>query len=136
MLTIPIYDTILLPDVTFYFKKEVIDTWEVKDFNNGDDIAFAMLRDDIAVPDVTFEDIFPIGVVARVESIDSDGNVKVRTKDRINFLDFKKQKNGRIDCDLKSSKANSSNSFRIISGVCGREDLLFSGRILMNLPAL
>ena len=25
MLTIPIYDTILLPDVTFYFKKEVID---------------------------------------------------------------------------------------------------------------
>lgn len=101
MLTIPIYDTILLPEVTFYFKKEVIDTWEVKDFNNGDDIAFAMLRDDIAVPDVTFEDIFPIGVVARVESIDSDGNVKVRTKDRINFLDFKKQKNGRIDCEIE-----------------------------------
>ena len=37
MLTIPIYDTILLPDVTFYFKKEVIEDWNVDELEVGDD---------------------------------------------------------------------------------------------------
>ena len=52
MLTIPIYDTILLPEVTFYFKKEVIDGWDLEDFNVGDIMAFAMLREDIDITEV------------------------------------------------------------------------------------
>ena len=31
MTIIPIYDTLLLPEVTFYFKKEVIDGWNAKE---------------------------------------------------------------------------------------------------------
>ena len=30
MITIPIYDTILLPDVNFFFKKEVIEKWDLE----------------------------------------------------------------------------------------------------------
>ena len=60
MLTIPIYDTILLPEVTFYFKKEVIDGWNLEEFNVGDIMAFAMLREDIDITETTLEDIYPI----------------------------------------------------------------------------
>ncbi len=97
MLTIPIYDTILLPDVTFYFKKEVIDGWEVDELEVGDEIAFALLREDIEPKDATLEDIFPIGVISRIESIDNEGNVKVRTKDRVNIIDFIRNKDGSFD---------------------------------------
>ena len=46
MLTIPIYDTILLPDVTFYFKKEVIDGWNIEELYDGQELIFAMLKED------------------------------------------------------------------------------------------
>ena len=101
MLTIPIYDTILLPDVTFYFKKEVIEGWDVESFDIGSDIAFAMLRDDLDTADVMLEDVYPIGVIARIESVDSEGNVKVRTKDRINFIDFSRNAEGNIDAQIE-----------------------------------
>ena len=43
MLTIPIYDTILLPEVTFYFKKEVIDSWQTTNLVVGEHLVFALL---------------------------------------------------------------------------------------------
>ena len=94
MLTIPIYDTILLPDVTFYFRKEVIENWEIEELTVGQKITFAFMREDIDREDITKDDIFPVGVVAKIESIDSDGNVKIRTYDRVNILDFSKAKDG------------------------------------------
>ena len=101
MLTIPIYDTILLPEVTFYFKKEVIDGWDLEDFNVGDIMAFAMLREDIDITETTLEDIYPIGVSARIESIDSEGNVKVRTIERVSILDMTRDKDGTIDAEVE-----------------------------------
>ena len=100
MLTIPIYDTILLPEVTFYFKKEVIDGWNLEEFNVGDIMAFAMLREDIDITETTLEDIYPIGVSARIESIDSDGNVKVRTIERVSIIDMTRDKDGTIDAEV------------------------------------
>ncbi|MCR5227141.1 MAG: endopeptidase La [Eubacterium sp.] len=101
MLTIPIYDTILLPEVTFYFKKEVIDGWDLEEFNVGDIMAFAMLREDIDITETTLEDIYPIGVSARIESIDSEGNVKVRTIERVSILDMTRDKDGTIDAEVE-----------------------------------
>lgn len=101
MLTIPIYDTILLPDVTFYFKKEVIEGWDVEELEAGNDIAFAMLRADIPSTDATIEDVYPIGVMAKIESIDTEGNVKVRTKERVNILSFTRTENGNVDAETE-----------------------------------
>lgn len=101
MLTIPIYDTILLPDVTFYFKKEVIEGWDVEGLEAGNDIAFAMLRADIPSTDAGIEDVYPIGVVAKIESIDTEGNVKVRTKERVNILSFERTSNGNVDAETE-----------------------------------
>ncbi len=115
MLTIPIYDTILLPDVTFYFKKEVIEGWEIDELSVGTEIAFALLRDDTDPKTATLADIYPIGVVAKIESVDNEGNVKVRTKDRINIIDFDRDSDGNVDAvvdvrpeiaDLKTDELN------------------------------
>ena len=101
MLTIPIYDTVLLPDVTFYFKKEVIEGWEIDELHDGEKLVFAFLRDDIEREEITSESIFPIGVVAKIESIDSDGNVKVRTYDRVNISRFERSDNGLFECEFE-----------------------------------
>lgn len=101
MLTIPIYDTILLPDVTFYFKKEVIDGWNIEELYDGQELIFAMLKEDKDVVDgVSLDEVYPIGVSAKIESIDSDGNVKVRTKDRVNFISFGQDPDGNIDAEV------------------------------------
>ena len=100
MLTIPIYDTILLPDVTFYFRKEVIENWDIEEFVIGEEIAFAMLREDIDPDTVTIGDVYPIGVVAKIESVDQEGNVKVRTKDRVNILSFSRDSDGKLDAEI------------------------------------
>ena len=70
MLTIPIYDTILLPEVTFFFKKEVIDSWHTTELVVGEHLVFALLRDDIDIRDTELEDVYPIGITAKIESID------------------------------------------------------------------
>lgn len=94
MLTIPIYDTVLLPDVTFYFRKEVIDNWEVDDLEVGEQLIFAFLRNDIDRDNITMNDIFPIGVFAKIEAVDSEMNVKIHTYDRVNILSLDKDRDG------------------------------------------
>ena len=57
MITIPIYDTVLLPDVTFYFRKEVIENWEIDELTVGEKLVFAFLTNDIDRDNITEEDI-------------------------------------------------------------------------------
>ena len=85
MILIPLYDTVLLPDVSFIFRKEIIDSWDIDELSVGDEIHFAFFKEDkpgyIESPD----DIYPIVVSARVESIDSEGGIRIRTIDRLNI---------------------------------------------------
>ena len=99
--TIPIYDTVLLPDVTFYFRKEVIENWEIDELTVGEKLVFAFLSRDIDREKITEEDIFPIGVQAKVEAIDSDGNVKIHTYDRVNILSFRKNRKGVFESETE-----------------------------------
>ncbi len=85
MTTIPIYDTLLLPDVVFYFKKEVIDSWDIKELITGEVVLFVYLKDDIPTPIIEVDDFYPIGVSARVENIDGEGNIRIRTLDRVDL---------------------------------------------------
>ena len=93
MITIPIYDTILLPDVTFYFRSEMIDDWNIDELKVGEELCFAMLREDTDPLEATLADIFPIGIAARIESVDPDGNIKVKAVSRVNILEFRRGKN-------------------------------------------
>ncbi len=44
MLVIPIYDMILLPDITFYFKKEFFEGMNPDDIAQGREIVFLMQK--------------------------------------------------------------------------------------------
>ncbi len=99
MIIVPIYDTLLLPDVTFYFKKDVIDSWNIGELSTGKEIVFAMLKDDYSMTDLTADSFFPIGVAAKVENIDNEGNIRVRTTDRVDITDISVKK-GKIKAEL------------------------------------
>ena len=88
MITIPIYDMIILPEVTYYFKKEVLKDLGAQGAEKGDQLLFLMLREDKSRKDMTMSDFYPIGVIGVLEAIDGDGNVSVKTGDRVEVSDL------------------------------------------------
>lgn len=46
MFTMPVYDMMLLPGVTFYFKKDIFQQLGNQDAKAGDDVLFLMQRTD------------------------------------------------------------------------------------------
>lgn len=93
MITVPIYDMIILPGVTYYFKGEVFHEMNIQELKAGDDIIFLMLKEDKNMKDLKAEDIYPIGVAGKVEAIDNEGNINVRTSSRVDVSDVEVTQN-------------------------------------------
>ena len=87
MITIPIFDMMILPGVTFFFKKDIFTDQEITAEHVGEDVLFLMMKQDKKREDMTPEDICPIGVSGKIESIDEEGNIRVRTKERVTISD-------------------------------------------------
>ncbi|MBQ0000801.1 MAG: endopeptidase La [Clostridiales bacterium] len=83
MRTVPIYNLILLPDVTLHFKKDVYENTPNADITEGEDILFLMMKEPKLKEAVVTDDFYPVGITAVVERIDDDGNLKVRTRGRV-----------------------------------------------------
>lgn len=104
MLTIPVYNIILVPGVTYYFQndyfKELIDGDE---FQKGDEIAFLMIKEDKDAEDLEANDFYPIGLSAVIEEIGKEGIVSVQTLQRINLekIDFDEKGKIVIDYSLR-----------------------------------
>lgn len=104
MLTIPVYNIILVPGVTYYFQndyfKELIDGDE---FQKGDEIAFLMIKEDKDAEDLDANDFYPIGLSAVIEEIGKEGIVSVQTLQRINLekIDFDEKGKIVIDYSLR-----------------------------------
>lgn len=85
MFIIPIYDMIILPGVTYYFKRDVFRELKIPEFTAGDSVLFMMLKEDKNIGEMYPDDFFKIGVSGTVEGIDGEGNVSIRTKNRENL---------------------------------------------------
>lgn len=85
MFIIPIYDMIILPGVTYYFKSDVFRELKIPEFKAGDFVLFMMLKEDKNIGEMYPDDFFKIGVSGTVEGIDGEGNVSIRTKKRENL---------------------------------------------------
>ncbi len=100
MLTIPVYNIILVPGVTYYFQndyfKELIDGDE---FQKGDEIAFLMIKEDKDAEDLDADDFYPIGLSAVIEEIGKEGIVSVQTLQRINLEKIEFDEKGKIVID-------------------------------------
>ena len=87
MRTIPIYDLLVLPEVTFFFKKDMFPNQEITSENEGEDVLFLLLKSEKARENLTKEDFCPIGVSAKIENVDGEGNVRIRVKERVEISD-------------------------------------------------
>lgn len=91
MITIPIYDMILLPGVTFYFKKDIYDKWKLDEPKKGDKVLFLLLKEQKETEQLTQEDFYSIGLAAEVMNVDSEGLVQLKVRDRVNVSDIERE---------------------------------------------
>ena len=82
----PIYNILLLPDVTYFFKKDFFAD-RADELETGSEILFLFLKNEITdgvpAPDV----FYPGGLSAKVENISEEDVLQVRTTDRVEISD-------------------------------------------------
>ena len=107
MITIPIHDTILLPDIVFYFKKDNFAEWELERLSVGEEMIFSFLVDeeddeDTEEPEPVdlMETVYPVGIRAKLESLDNEGTYKIRTKNRVNIISLTQLPDGNVDAEF------------------------------------
>ena len=83
MITIPVYELLLLPGVTFFFKKDMFPKELITKENIGEEILFVWQKEDVVSEEISMENIFPVGVLGTVEDIDEEESIKVTTKCRV-----------------------------------------------------
>ena len=88
MIVRPVHNILLLPDVSYYFKKDFFNGWSTEPIKKDDDVLFMLLKDDKNGNELAAEDFFPIGISARVEGIDESENVQIRTLERVDISDI------------------------------------------------
>lgn len=100
MITLPISDLLLLPGVTFFFKKDVFPSGEITAESVGEDILFIMEKEE--KEKMTPDDFYPIGVIGAIDSVDDEGNVRVKVRERVQISDIELEKDGVITADASS----------------------------------
>lgn len=100
MITLPISDLLLLPGVTFFFKKDVFPSGEITAESVGEDILFVMEKEE--KEQMTPDDFYPIGVIGAIDSVDDEGNVRVKVRERVQISDIELEKDGVITADASS----------------------------------
>lgn len=88
MIIIPVHDMILFPKVNFYFKKDAYRQWSGTEAEAGAEILFLLQRGDKDIKDCTAEDFYPVGMLAEVVGIDSEGLVQIRVHARADVEDI------------------------------------------------
>ena len=81
----PVYNILLLPDVTYYFKKDFF-AGRADELKPGTQILFTLLRTEAEENSLQAEDFYPIGLSARVESVSDEDVIQIRTIDRVEII--------------------------------------------------
>lgn len=81
----PIYNILLLPDVTYYFKKDFFSD-RYDRLTEDNDILFMILKKEAVNGQFAKDDFYPIGLSAKVENISEEDVVQIRTVDRVEII--------------------------------------------------
>ncbi len=84
MMVVPVYDLLLLPEVTCYFQGSYLRQLSGKNIHEGESVIFLMLKENKEKEAITVSDIYPIGMTGMVEQIDHDDMVYIDTRSRMN----------------------------------------------------
>ena len=94
MIIRPIYNLLLLPDVSYYFKRDFFTDFGAEELENGSDILFIFLKEEKESGEYTAEDFYPIGISARVDGFGEEDSVAVRTLNRVNITELTNEDGG------------------------------------------
>ncbi|MBM6854316.1 endopeptidase La [Mediterraneibacter glycyrrhizinilyticus] len=94
MIIRPIYNLLLLPDVSYYFKRDFFTDFGAGELENGSDILFIFLKEEKESGEYTAEDFYPIGISARVDGFGEEDSVAVRTLNRVNITELTNEDGG------------------------------------------
>ena len=75
MITIPVYNMIILPNISLTFKKDFFDETSASKMREGDKVLFLFQKNEKSRKNLTEEDFYPIGLNGVIESVDDDGDV-------------------------------------------------------------
>ena len=93
MFTMPVYDMMLLPGVTFYFKKDIFQQLGNQDAKAGDDVlSDAENGQRQERPDAG--GFLSVGVSGKLDSVDNEGNIRIRTVARVDLSDLEMAEDG------------------------------------------
>lgn len=81
----PVYNILLLPDVTYYFKKDFF-AERAGELKPDTDLLFVLLKNEAEGDRLQAEDFYPVGLSARVENISEEDVIQIRTTDRVEIL--------------------------------------------------
>lgn len=111
MITVPVYDMILLPEVSFYFKKEVYDKWQIQGQEPEKTVLFLLMRNQKNSDEISDADFYPIGFVAEVSDCDDEELIRLNVKSRVEVSNieehegrFSAEASLRPDTDLLSEE--------------------------------
>ncbi len=88
MITKPVYDILMLPDVLYYFKKDYFSEGTEESIEQGADVLFLIQKDEATGRDPVPDDFYPIGILGRIENLTDDENVQIRTRGRVDVTDI------------------------------------------------
>ncbi len=85
MITIPVYNMIILPNISLTFKKDFFDETSAMNMREGDKLLFLFQKNEKGRKHLTQDDFYPIGLNGIVESVDEEGDITVLTQNRMNI---------------------------------------------------
>ena len=93
MIIRPVFNILLLPDITYFFKRDFFPGAAADQIEVGTDILFPFLKNEVDETTVTIDDSYPVGMSARVESISDDDSIQIRTLERVSLDDIELDEN-------------------------------------------
>ncbi len=85
MTAIPVYNVLLVPDVTIYFKKDSYEYLTGKEALTGQKIVVLPAKADEKASEMDEDSFYPIGITGEVTELTANGYVAVRTGGRVNL---------------------------------------------------
>ncbi|MBR0373413.1 MAG: endopeptidase La [Mogibacterium sp.] len=88
MIIVPVYDVLLAPEATAYFRTEEFKTAAKADPREGEKVILLITREKQKRNDMTAESFYPIGISGDITTVSPDGYIEVRTHERVNIDDI------------------------------------------------
>ena len=89
MLVVPVYNMMLAPDATLYFRREMLKRASGgKTFDVGEKVILVVARENSGTKDFTSDSFYPIGVAGVITEMNSNGFVVINTQYRVDLFDI------------------------------------------------